>query len=367
MTDTNYGIIPGAWHLNRDPAHMIVDTSVEHTPGNPSIRLDPTTAALNPNRECDGQWLPCKPGDHITISIWILMDNVTTNTDPYLGGRLGFDFIAPMGDGTITIVDGFPHGGAEHLASVVRWGTAGWVQKSWDYIVPDTVFTKDVYGNTIPASPITMFVFWIDLKPIDTGKAWFADAEVYINPTGAPPGECPVGYHLDPGSGLCVPDIIPPASYSLTMTSQVGGSTDPGTGRYTHQVGTQITITASPVPGYAWRYWNFTEPGIAAATITNNPYTFTMPSGDVSAEAVFQAIATPPSSGYCFIVTACGVHNACLSTFYHVRDRCFPIALVRFYYRVSPRIANYIRKKHTIRQILKSFFEWFASKLHPPV
>jgi hypothetical protein len=189
--NVNLAVIPKDWWLTFGPGPQIIylDYSVIRTLGNPSIRLEPHTANdVNVARECDGTWYPTKPGDHIVAKCWIKTDSSTLaeNADPYHGGRIGIDLYGPKGDGTITILDGYPHGGQEHLDSMVHWNTSVWTLRTWDIIIPSTVYTKDVTGRTIPPTPITQFVLWMQAMQVNDGTArgnvWFADAELYINP-----------------------------------------------------------------------------------------------------------------------------------------------------------------------------------------
>jgi hypothetical protein len=169
-----------------DPQLIALDYTVVRTAGKPSIRLDPYVAGGNTQRECDGTWYSVRAGDHIVATCWIKTDSTpyTGQDVAYAGGRIGVDFFAPRGDGTIAVVDSYPHSGAEHIASIVRWGTTTWVQKVWDLIVPSTVYTTEANGTPLTTpSQITEFVIWIQASPPTfAGKAWFADAELYINP-----------------------------------------------------------------------------------------------------------------------------------------------------------------------------------------
>jgi len=185
-SNTNLAAIPNNWCMTYGSGKQIIflDNNVVRTPGKPSIRLEQhTTADVNTNRECNGKWYPVKPGDHIVAKCWIKVDATYINTDPYCGGRLGMDLYGSNGAGGITILDSYPHDGAQHTASEVHWGTVGWTLRTWDIIVQNTIYTKDLYGNTIPATPITKMVLWLDVRPVTaTGLVWFADAELYINP-----------------------------------------------------------------------------------------------------------------------------------------------------------------------------------------
>jgi hypothetical protein len=194
--------------------------------------LDQHTASdVNTARECDGTWYSVKPGDHIVAKCWILVDHtyVYTGTAPaYSGGRLGMDFYAPSGVGKyITIVDGHPHDGSEHIASVVPWGTVGWTLRTWDIIIPNTIYTKDSAGKTIPPSPITCMVLWLDVKPVSAkGSVWFADGELYINPNSTPtaptPPSTPTAPTPPPQNVSVLSNLADPAKFSGGKVESAG-------------------------------------------------------------------------------------------------------------------------------------------------
>jgi hypothetical protein len=182
-SNVNLAVIPDGFSLTFGTVaqYAFVDYTVFHY-GTVSIRIDPTIPSAS--REIDGKWRNCKPGDHIVMRCWI-KTGTPTNTDPLSGARIGIDLYAAAPQaGYVNIVDGHPHDGAEHLASVVRWGS-DWTLKTWDFIVPSTFYTKDNAGNTIPAVQIKGFIPWLDARPSDwaNSHAYFADAELYINPT----------------------------------------------------------------------------------------------------------------------------------------------------------------------------------------
>jgi len=155
----------------------------------------------------------------------------------------------------------------------------------------------------------------------------------------------------------------PPSSYNLALASQLGGSTEPGVGTYTYQAGTEVTIKANPVEGYKFLHWLFTTP-MGEATVIDNPYVFTMPSGDVFTEAVFEALPTPPPTPTgCFIATACGTSNASLATLRRFRDQCLPTGLVHVYYRSSPPLADRIRPHENVKKVFRRLFEWLTFQL----
>jgi hypothetical protein len=180
---TNLALIPDDWGLayGSGPQIIFLDTSVEHTAGKPSIRLEPHTAAdVNTGRECDGTWYPAKGGDHIVAKCWMKIDSNPSALGR--GARIGLDFYGA--NGYITGVSGAhginPQPDADVQANFVHWGTAGWSQRTIDFILAST-YASDVDGTT---QTVTSIVMWMQVEcPPDAGSGWFADAELYINPT----------------------------------------------------------------------------------------------------------------------------------------------------------------------------------------
>jgi hypothetical protein len=65
------------------------------------------------------------------------------------------------------------------MNNFVPWNTIGWTQRTLDFIVPNTVYAE---SNRAPHTP-TSIIMWIQvLGTTDNANAWFADAELYINP-----------------------------------------------------------------------------------------------------------------------------------------------------------------------------------------
>lgn len=188
-SNVNLAVIPDDWSLTygSGPQIIYLDYSVTHN-GHVSIRLDPhTNNDVNYARECDGTWYDVKPGDRIVAKCWILCgDSGIGDTNPYDGARLGIDLYAHTSQG-YGIVDSYPHSGQEHLDSMVCWGTNTWTQKVWDIIIPSTYYTKVNRGaGPIDCDPVQVdsMVLWLQvMTPTDPGLAWFADTELYINPT----------------------------------------------------------------------------------------------------------------------------------------------------------------------------------------
>ncbi len=177
----NLAVLPDDWDLTFGslPQFSFLDTSVTYY-GMPSIRLESDSYNY---REVDGNWYSVKPGDHIVVSCWIKTDNDPAENDNILhGARIGFDLYG-VTEGGMKIIDSWPHYGAEHIASVVRWNTQTWTHKTWDIIIPSTYYTVTTRGESIAPTQISSIVLWLDARPyVSAGNAYFANTELYINP-----------------------------------------------------------------------------------------------------------------------------------------------------------------------------------------
>ena len=178
------------WDLTfgTNPQYAFYDYGFTHE-DYPSIRIE--ADYVGTTREIDGTtWYDVSPGDRVLAKVWIYVeDSSTGDTSPYHGGRLGIDFYAHTSIG-YRIVDSYPHDGQEHMDSTVDWGTKTWTQKVWDITVPSTYYTETTGWGAgeyqvyeIDPVQIDSFVLWLDVRETtDTGRAWFADSELYINP-----------------------------------------------------------------------------------------------------------------------------------------------------------------------------------------
>jgi hypothetical protein len=171
------------------------DTHVLHD-GHPSIRLEPSVGSENPYREIDLNYvasppyqdIQVKPGDHVVFTCWIRIEDNGIRND-YAGARIGIDL---NGVATISGVLGRVNSGISPTAgheveNYVHYGTVGWVQRTIDFVIPLTTFTYDCYrGITIAPTQISQIGPWMQVwgpqGPYAPGNAWFADAELYINP-----------------------------------------------------------------------------------------------------------------------------------------------------------------------------------------
>lgn len=196
--NSNLAIVPDDFGTQYGLGAQIIhlDYNVTHKGDNGiSIRLDPhTDNDVNYNRECDANWMPIHPSDHIVFRCWIKTSsaqNPAHNGDvTYGGGRIGIDF-AGQGIHIYTV----PRTNVDPWGPLGDYGPNGWVPfgsdwtyRQWDIIVPDTFFTKNDYTGE-PCSPrqIDYFGAWIQVMPwTEQGVAWFADAELCINPEPEP-------------------------------------------------------------------------------------------------------------------------------------------------------------------------------------
>jgi len=209
-SNVNLAVIPDDWHLIYSgdvPGIIHLDTSVERTAGKPSIRLEPHVDGvdINNDRECDGTWYNCKPGDHIVAKCWIKIDsnnlpNGTTDTNQWSGARPGIDLYGGSnlvwGIDEATYINPHNPAGTDERDQYVHWGTPGWTLRTIDFYVPSTTFNTTSRGVAITPTKVTSFVMWLQvwsgtINPStgtiyggsEPGRAWFADAELYINPT----------------------------------------------------------------------------------------------------------------------------------------------------------------------------------------
>jgi hypothetical protein len=82
----------------------------------------------------------------------------------------------------------------------------------------------------------------------------------------------------------------PPPTYSLTITTTVGGTTDPAPGTYTYTANSPVQVTAIPNADYIFDHWELDTVNIGSA----NPYTVLMDNNH-TLRAVFTYSPPPPS------------------------------------------------------------------------
>jgi len=149
-------------------------------------------------------------------------------------------------------------------------------------------------------------------------------------------------------------------SVSLTISATIGGTTDPEPETYIYEEGTEVIVKAIPNNGYEFNSWSGDALG------TDNPITIVLDK-DKSVIASFKAQTSPDEPDKpegCFIATAAygsflHPHVKTLRNFRdkHLMPYKFGRWLVGFYYKISPSIANVIRK-HKILKIVVRIMLW---------
>jgi len=205
MSCDNFAVIPDDWRIGETwCAPTFLDYSVLHN-GHPSIRMEKGSDPSKPREilaadKTQSDWcIRVKPGDHIVFKVWMKTSASTIgDNSPYSGVRCGIDFYAPAGDGTEgTYITGTatpygetwtPSGGfpVNQKLNYVNWGS-DWQQRTMDFIVQNQYYTDPFTSNPgqlmTPDRIIPWIQVWSDTYGnADNGIAWFADAELYINP-----------------------------------------------------------------------------------------------------------------------------------------------------------------------------------------
>ncbi len=84
--------------------------------------------------------------------------------------------------------------------------------------------------------------------------------------------------------------ISPPSTYTLTITTTVGGTTNPPPGTYTYTANASVQVTAIPNADYTFDHWELDTVNVGSA----NPYTVLMDNNH-TLKAVFTYSPPPPS------------------------------------------------------------------------
>jgi uncharacterized repeat protein (TIGR02543 family) len=153
-------------------------------------------------------------------------------------------------------------------------------------------------------------------------------------------------------------------TYSLTITAGNGGTTNPASGSYTYDEGTEVSVNATPNSGYVFVAWS------GDVTSTANPITITM-DANKSITANFTQKSDSggggggggdggDGGGGCFIATASyGTPMAeevkILSAFrdQHLLTNPIGRALIRVYYLYSPEAADFIRERESLKAVVR--------------
>jgi hypothetical protein len=201
----NWAVVPDCWRIGETwNAPTFLDTNVLHN-GHVSIRMekgtDPSKSReiLCADKTTSDWCIRVKPGDHIVFKVWMKTSASTIGDNTRESGvRLGIDFYAPVGDGTRgTYISGTstpdgktwtPEGGfpSNQYLNFVNWGS-DWQLRTMDFIVQNQYPTDPLTSNPGQLMTPDRIIPWIQVWSgtygnADNGIAWFADAELYINP-----------------------------------------------------------------------------------------------------------------------------------------------------------------------------------------
>jgi len=168
--------------------------------------------------------------------------------------------------------------------------------------------------------------------PSKAGYAFTPSSLVYSNVTSDIPGQDYTGEVL---------------TYALTILANEGGTTQPASGSYTHDYGTEISIRAIPDDGYDFSQWSG---DVFSGLEKVNPVLIIMDS-DKSITAHFE------KQKLCFIATAAygTPSHPYVKILRNFRDRYLVHShpgrrIVEFYYRCSPLVANLI-SRHAVWRV----------------
>ena len=199
VSATNFAHIPADWDIGAIwNAPTYFDNNVLHN-GHPSIRMEKgdgtkSREILAANKSDSGWKIFIKPGDHLVFKVWMKTSSSTIgDTTTTSGIRLGIDFANNGGritgiqspDGAYwTTSNGYP---SNQYLNYVNWGH-DWELRTMYFIVQNQYPADGVLGY--PAGQLETpnhIAPWVQVWSdnygnTDNGLAWFADAELYINP-----------------------------------------------------------------------------------------------------------------------------------------------------------------------------------------
>ena len=196
---------------------------------------------------------------------------------------------------------------------------------------------------------------------MESSNASVSDTHISPSDTSVTPMDTnviPQNTYIQPGESDAIVHNLCPGPHTLTLSAATGGTTNPEPGTYTYDGGAKATITALPNSGYEFSGWS----GDASAIY--RMISIAMDS-DKSITANFSVI--PPTGdsddstgkkGGCFIATACygtsmakEVKTLCTFRDKYLLKSAAGRSLVRFYYRHSPKVADFIRDKDFLKKI----------------
>lgn len=169
------------------------DDVVTHS-GHSSIRLEAPNE-FNLYREVNNLWRTVHPGDRVIFRCYIKTDAGSGNA-----GIIGFDVYGPTHrileihpadpqTGIWYMEDGIPKQNEGSTPVYVEYGS-DWALLTLDVTIPSTYYSFNDFEEAIPTQQIAGVIPW--LGGVWNGREsypdiWFADAEMYVNPTEDPP------------------------------------------------------------------------------------------------------------------------------------------------------------------------------------
>ena len=177
-TNNNLIPIPNGWYIDREGQTLDTQVLYQGLASMPSIRLDATDPkGNNPSREVNAITIIVKAGDHIKFSASMITSaSGLGDNSPMSGARIGIDYYE--GSNRITGLQ----------SSYVPWNNPSWIDRTIDLIVPASVPSDGsnfpVGEQHVPEAIICWLQAWSSTYgSTDTGKAWFANTQGYLNPT----------------------------------------------------------------------------------------------------------------------------------------------------------------------------------------
>lgn len=199
-TGQNDGCKWGDYHLYGDVYYGAItnpqlchrDDTVLSPSGHSSIRVDGPPTVYNGAREVNQQWNRVYAGDRVVFKMWVKTNPSTIGP----GAIIGFDCFGaydrilevtkrvPDQTAIWNVVNGVPTQGG--TAVYVPYGS-DWTQITIDVTIPDYTYTYADGGGLLPhgAQQIVGIAPWVtgSWNYGETASVWFADAELYINPS----------------------------------------------------------------------------------------------------------------------------------------------------------------------------------------
>jgi parallel beta-helix repeat protein len=151
------------------------------------------------------------------------------------------------------------------------------------------IYNNNFLNNTTQVDSYNLINIWDNGYP-SGGNYWYDYTGADLNRDGI--GDIP--YVIDSDNVDHYPLMTPyraplPQTYSLTITTTAGGTTNPILGTYSHTAYSTVRVTAIPNANYLFNHWELNSVNAGSA----NPYTILMDT-NYTLKAVFSPIQPPP-------------------------------------------------------------------------